>query len=146
MARSPALTAPPTPPDQRSLSDPGLRGVAARCFAILVATAACGIAIDVNWHSPARTVLALAFLLFVPGLAFAELLRIRDHVQRLAIATAASLAFETLLAVTLVYAHDFSIHLTLTVLYGVTVGAVGVAVIRAMRTHVGSGYRPRPGA
>ena len=116
----------------------------ARSLALLAATAACAVAVDVDWHSPVRTVLALGFLLFVPGLALAELLQIRDHVQRLTIATAASLAFETLLAVTLVYTRDFSIHLMLSVLYGVTAGAVAVAFIRAIRTHVKSRYGLRP--
>jgi uncharacterized membrane protein len=146
MVRSPALSAPPAPPDQPPLPAPSLGGVAARSVALLVATAACAVAVDVDWHSPVRTVLALSFLLFVPGLAFAELLEIRDQVYRLTIATAASLAFETLLAVTLVYVRDFSIHLMLMVLYGVTAGVVAVAVIRAIGAHVRSRYRPDPDA
>jgi uncharacterized membrane protein len=145
MVRPPVLGAPLSPPDQSSHL-PGLGSVAARSLALLAATAVCAVAIAVDWHSPARTVIALGFLLFVPGLAFAELLEIRDHVQRIAIATAGSLAFETLLAVTLVYVRHFSIDLMLVVLYGVTAGVIAVALIRATRAHLRSRYRPQPDA
>ena len=142
MVRPPVLSRPLAPPEQSS-HPPNLGGVAARSLALLAATAACAIAIDVDWHSPVRTVVALGFLLFVPGLALAELLEIRDHVQRITIATAGSLAFETLLAVTLVYVHDFSIHLMLGVLYGVTAGVVAVAFIRSARADLRSRHGPQ---
>ena len=47
----------------------------------------------------------LGFLLIAPGLALTEMLAIREPIQRLALATAGSLALETVVAVTLLYAR-----------------------------------------
>jgi hypothetical protein len=107
-------------------------------MAILLVTAASTLAVALDWRSPLRTVLALGFLLFVPGLALAELLVIREPVQRLAIATGASLGVETVLAATLIYARAFSLGLTLSLLAGLTVGALAVAVVRARHLYVSS--------
>jgi hypothetical protein len=70
--------------------DAGSRRVIAWSIATLLITVASVLAVVVDWRSPVRTVLALAFLLFAPGLALAELLAIREPVQRLALVAGAS--------------------------------------------------------
>ncbi len=79
-----------------------LPALALMTFAALVVVAA-------DWHSPIRTAITLAFLLFVPGTALAELLDVGDALQRIAIAPAASLAIETLVATALLWAGIFSV-------------------------------------
>jgi len=114
------------PRDERP---PGLdqRDVA-RLVAIAVFAIATLLAVAADWDSPVRTALTIAFLLFGPGLALAELLEIEDPVQRLALATAASLAVETLVAVVLLYAERFS---ALGVC-GIVVGMTGAALVGAV--------------
>jgi hypothetical protein len=97
-------------------------------------------------NSPIRAVLSLSFLLFGPGLALAELLKIRDLAQRVAIATAASLSSGTLVAVALVYAHAFTLSLAIGILAALTVSAVVVAVLQARRSRFGPGDRGGPRA
>jgi uncharacterized membrane protein len=129
----------PEPPNE-------LRPATLRAAAILLMTAGCVIFVATGWASPVRVVFSLLFLLFGPGLALAELLEIRDLARRFAIATPASLALETLLAVTLVYAGAFSIRLAITILAAFTVGIGGVALLRARRSHVASGDQHRSAA
>ena len=74
----------------------GWASLAAVAIVAILAT----IAVALDWDSPLRVVLVLLFLVFGPGLAIAELLRIRDPVAQIALATAASLAIETIVAVT----------------------------------------------
>lgn len=76
--------------------------------ALAVATLLVAAVVAAGWDSPIRTALALGFLLFVPGLALTTLLRIRDPLHQLAIATGASLAIETLVATALLCAGAFS--------------------------------------
>lgn len=102
---------------------------ALRLLAIAIAAIAAMVAIAVDWESPLRVALTLAVFLFVPGLALAELLEIRDPVQRLAIATGASLAIETLVAVALLYAGLFSAEAASAVVVGLTCVALLAAVL-----------------
>lgn len=101
-----------------------------RLIGMTVAALAVLIAVLTDWSSPVRAALTLAFLLFVPGLALTELLEIRDPVQRLALATAASLAVETLVAVALLYAGLFSAEAVIAVVVGITCFAVLGALLR----------------
>jgi uncharacterized membrane protein len=87
-----------------------------------------------GWHSPVRVVLTLAFLLFCPGLALGELLAIREPLQRLALATGASVALETLVGVALLYAGAYSAELAFALVLGLSAAILAAAVIRAVRT------------
>jgi uncharacterized membrane protein len=110
-----------------------LRPLAWRGALIVLLTASCTATILAGWSSPIRVVLALSFFLFGPGLALAELLESRDLAQRLAIAPAASLGVETLVAILLLYMGAFSIGVAVAVLDGLTIAFLGVAALRALR-------------
>jgi uncharacterized membrane protein len=120
------------PRDGRS-SDPEVRRVLLHSGAILLVGGAAAAVFAGGWHSPVRVVLALAFLLFGPGLALAELLDIREPVQRLALATAASLALETLVGVALVYAGAYSGELAFAIVLAISAAILAVAVVRTVR-------------
>lgn len=96
----------------------------------VVAATGCVIAFAADVGGPLRTVLALGFLLFVPGLVLAELLPVRGPAQRFAIATGASIGMETLIGVTLIYADIYSTGLALGIVVGVTLVALVAAVVR----------------
>jgi uncharacterized membrane protein len=102
--------------------------------AILSIGGAVAVALAIGWHSPVRVVLALGFLLFGPGLALGELLQVRDPVQRLALATGASLALETLVALALIYAGAYSAELAFAIVLGISAVALAAAVARAVHT------------
>lgn len=113
--------------------DEGPRSVrpadALRLLAIAMAAMAAMAAIAADWDSPLRVALTLALFFFVPGLALAELLEIGDPLQRLAIATSASLAIETLVAVALLYAGLFSAEAASAVIVGLTCAALLAAAL-----------------
>jgi O-antigen/teichoic acid export membrane protein len=102
-----------------------------RAAIIVALTAGCVTAVATGWDSPVRVVLAVGFLLFCPGLAIAELLEIRDLAQRIAIATATSLALDTLLSLLLIYVGAFSVSLAVAILAAVTLAALSAALLRA---------------
>ncbi len=91
------------------------------------------VAFAAGWESPLRTVLVLIFLLFVPGLALVELLKVRDPLSQLALATGASLALETVAGVTLLYAGAFSAERTMAIVVALTLAALLVAMVRESR-------------
>lgn len=70
--------------------------------------AACVLASWAGWHSPVRVVLALAFLTFGPGAVVGDLLDVRDPFLRLTVAWSASLALDTIVALSLVYLGWFT--------------------------------------
>ncbi len=107
--------------------------ISLRILAILAVTIAATLAYAEDWSSPVRVVLVLAFLLFAPGLALAELLEMGDPIQRLALATAASLSMETIVAVVVLYAGLFSERLVFTIVIALTIAACVFAVVRAAR-------------
>jgi uncharacterized membrane protein len=78
-------------------------------------------------------VLVLAFLLFVPGLAVAQMLDVREPLRQLALATGASLAVETLVGLALLYAGAFTTERTMLVVLALTLIALLVSVVRAGR-------------
>ena len=88
--------------------------------ALALATLVVVSVVAADWESPIRTALALSFLLFVPGLALTMLLRIRDPLHQLAIATGASLAIETLVATALLSAGAFSAAAAVVGVCGIT--------------------------
>jgi hypothetical protein len=85
-----------------------------------------------DWQSPARTAVEVVFLFFGPGLALTELLPVGDVALRLAIATGASLAADTLVAVALLYAVGLSAEPALAVLVGLTLATVTAANLRPL--------------
>jgi uncharacterized membrane protein len=89
-----------------------------------------------DWQSPLRVVVGLGFMLFVPGLAIAEMLGISDPLHRLAIATSASLAVETLVGLALLYAGLFTVERAFVIIYALSLLAVCVALLRAYRARV----------
>lgn len=111
----------------------GLPSVALRAGVMLLVTGGCFASIAIGRSSPVRVVLTMSFLLFVPGLALAEALEIRDLAQRVAIGTIASLGVEALVAVALVYAHAFSTELAIAILAALTLAALAWALVRARR-------------
>lgn len=104
----------------------------ARTAIIVALTAGCITAVATGWHSPIRVVLAVGFLLFCPGLALAEVLEVRDLALRVAIATGASIALDTLLSLLLIYTGAFSISLALAIIAALTLAAVAAALIRTV--------------
>jgi GT2 family glycosyltransferase len=122
----------------------GSRRVVAWSIATLLITVASVLAVVADWRSPVRTVLALVFLLFAPGLALTEMLAIREPAQRLALVAGASLGLDTVVALTLVYAHAFSINLALILLAGLTLAALAVARLRGRKLPMKSRDRRSP--
>lgn len=106
------------------------RSDVARLIAIAVFAITTLVAVAADWDSPIRVALTIAFLLFGPGLALVELLAIRDPVQRLALATAASLALETLVAAVLFYMQRFSAVTACAVIVALTCAALLAAAWR----------------
>lgn len=104
-----------------------------RLVALTLAAQAAALAFATDWDSPIRIVLVLGFLLFVPGLAIAELLGIREPLRQLAIAAGASLAVETLVGIGLLYAGLFSARSAFAIVVVLTVAAVAGAALRARR-------------
>lgn len=131
----------------RREAPPSLRGAdALRLLAIGLAAILAMIAIAADWDSPVRVALALALVLLVPGLALGELLEVRDPVQRLALATGASLAIATLVATAMFYAGVYSVQAVSAVLVGLTCAALVAAVLRrGRRRSLGRGPSPSRG-
>ena len=105
-------------------------------------TAACLVAYALDWRSPVRTIIAVAFVLLAPGLAAGENLPGRDLAWRLAIAPPAGLAAATLIATALLYAGLYTPGATLVLLALLTVALLGTAASRRRRTDRGEPRRP----
>jgi uncharacterized membrane protein len=129
---------PESPPREGLSADREVRRVLLHSSAILLVGGAAGVVFAIGWHSPVRVVLALAFLLFGPGLALGELLDVREPVQRLALATGASIALETLVGVGLLYAGAYSAELAFVIVLVLSAAALAAAIVRTVRTS-GSG-------
>lgn len=111
---------------------PPRAAAALRMLALALAAIATMAAVAADWHSPLRTALTVAFALFVPGLALAELLEIDDAMQRLAIAIGASIALETLVAIALLYTGLFSANAVSAVIFGLTCVTLAAAALRSL--------------
>ena len=104
-----------------------------RSGALLLVAAGAMAAFTAEWRSPLRTALALAFLLFVPGLAVTEVLDVRAPIQRLALAPATSLGLEAVVCLVLLYAGAFSVELALSVIAALSGALLLAAMARAAR-------------
>jgi uncharacterized membrane protein len=105
-------------------------------------TGACLVVYALDWRSPIRTIIAVAFVLLAPGLAAGEHLPGRDLAWRLAIAPAAGLAAATLIATGLLYAGLYTPGATLVLLALLTLALLGTAASRRRRTGPGEPSRP----
>jgi uncharacterized membrane protein len=114
---------------------PDRRNATVRLVGLVLVTLAATLAFATDWQSPLRAALVLSFLLLGPGLVLAELLEIRELLQQLAIAAGASLAIETLVALALVYAGEFSTGRAFATIVALTLAAAVVAILRARRPH-----------
>ena len=120
--------------DRRSTIADSKRAAALRVVAVAVVTLAATLAFAADWQSPVRVVLVISFLLLAPGLAVAESLEIRGPSQQLMIAAGASLAIDTLVATSLLYADLFSGEMALAVVVVFTLAALLVAGLRIRRS------------
>lgn len=98
---------------------------------IIVSTAAVGFVTVAEVEAPARPVIALWFLLICPGMAFVRLLRIQDGFAEWTLAIALSLAFDTVVAGTQLYAGVWSPEGGLLALIGLSLGGVGLQILAA---------------
>ena len=87
-----------------------------------------GLMIAAGWDSPVRAGFVFVFMLFGPGLACCELLRVRDPVQQLAIAVGISFGVDTVVATTLLYAGVLSGELAFAIILGITAAALAASV------------------
>jgi hypothetical protein len=99
--------------------------------AILGTGVAAGVLIALDWTSPLRVVLALAFLLFGPGLALAELLDLRDLAQVLVVAIGVSLGLDTVVSLSLLYAGAYSVGAAFGIVLAVSAAMLAIALRRA---------------
>jgi hypothetical protein len=107
-----------------------LFSVRSRCLMLLGFTAVAAGTYSTDWHSPVRVGITTLFLLFLPGLALAELAPLTQPVERLVVGIGASLAIETLLAVAFLYGGFFTPGRVFVVLLVATALFTGVAAIR----------------
>jgi uncharacterized membrane protein len=99
---------------------------------VIVASAlVIGLLVFGNVVSPVRPVISLWFLLFCPGMAFVQLLHIKDPIGELALAVALSLAIASILATAMVYARLWSPRWGLGILIGISVFGAVLQVIDA---------------
>jgi uncharacterized membrane protein len=105
-------------------------------------TGVCLVVYALDWRSPVRTIIAVAFVLLAPGLAAGENLPGRDLAWRLAIAPAAGLAAATLIATGLLYAGIYTPGATLVLLALLTAVLLGIAALRRRPTDRGERRRP----
>lgn len=124
---------PESPPSEGVFADDEVRRVLLHSGAIFLVGGSAAAVFALGWDSPVRVVLALGFLLFCPGLALGELLAVREPVQRLALATGASLAVETLVGVALLYAGAYSAALAFAIVLALCAGILAAAVVRTVR-------------
>jgi hypothetical protein len=102
-------------------------------FVALCALAVC-LAVFLNAPTALRSVMTLAFVVFIPGLAIVRFLRLTDPSLRLSLAVATSLALDLIVSITMIYAGTWAPR---TALIGIAAVAVGVAAIEAVAASVG---------
>jgi hypothetical protein len=93
---------------------------------VLALTLSFGIVMFAGLESPLRPLLALAFLSLCPGMAFIRLLRLDDPIAEVTLAVALSVALDTLVAGSMVYAGTWSAEVILGVL--ITLSLIGLAL------------------
>lgn len=128
----------------RAPREPGPPALGHADVARLVAIAAFALItlllVSADVDSPVRVALTIAFLLFGPGLALAELLAVADPLRRLTLAIGASIAAGTLVATLLLYLGLFSAEGACGILVGLTCLALLGAAWR--RGHEPAGLAP----
>jgi hypothetical protein len=102
-----------------------------RYVLLLGSTATAAAFYAAGWQSPVRVAVTVVFLLFLPGLALAELAPLADAAERLAVGVGASLALESLVAVVFLYAGFFTPGRVFAVSLVATAGFTAVAAFRA---------------
>ncbi|MEA2221551.1 MAG: hypothetical protein QOJ35_4177 [Solirubrobacteraceae bacterium] len=122
--------------DARAAGPPPRRGAAAiagrpRIVAVAVLASAASATVAAGWDSPVRAALVLAFLVFGPGLAIAELLHVDDLAEQIALIAGASLAIDTLVSVGLLYLGVYTYQLAFAIVVAITATALGAGVVRA---------------
>jgi uncharacterized membrane protein len=110
---------------------PWVRG---RCLTLILATLVSAACYWADWQSPVRVAITVAFLLFLPGLALAELARVADGLERLVVGIGASLALETLVAVAFLYGGAFTPGRVFAAVAASTGAIAAVAAFRDPRT------------
>jgi hypothetical protein len=101
---------------------------------IIVSTMGVGLATFEDVHSPIRPVIALWYLLVCPGMAVVRLVPIRGELAVLTLAIALSLALDTIVAGTLLYARIWS-----------PLGSLGVLMYISLAGSVAQLIVARPG-
>ena len=92
--------------------------------AVTVTGTVAAMTIAAGLDSPLRALFVLVFLFFGPGIALTGLLQMRDPVQRLALAAAASLAVDVIVAVTLLYLGIYTYELGFAIVAAITAVAL----------------------
>jgi hypothetical protein len=105
-----------------------MRWARGRSVAVLLATVFSAACYWADWRSPVRIAATAVFLLFVPGLAIAELARVPDALLRLVVGLGASLALETLLSVAFLYTGAFTPSRVFAAVLLMTVAAAAVTL------------------
>jgi hypothetical protein len=116
---------------ERPASYPHVFSVPGRHLVLIGITFAAAAAYSTNWHSPVRVAVTVVFLLFLPGLALAEIAPLADSVERLVVGIGASVALETLVAVAFLYGGFFTPGRVFAVFVVATAGLTAVAAFRA---------------
>ena len=98
---------------------------------VTVTGAVAAITIVADLDSPLRALFVLTFLFFGPGLALTGLLQMPDLAQRFALAAAASLAVDVIVAVTLLYLAIYTYELGFAIVAAITAVALVAGLRRA---------------
>jgi hypothetical protein len=98
--------------------------------AVTVTGTVAAITIAADLDSPLRALFVLAFLGFGPGAAITGLLQMRDPVAQLALAAAASLAIDVLVAVSLLYLAIYTYQLGFAIVAAITAVALAIGWLR----------------
>ena len=101
------------------------------------------VCVAAHWHSPVRVTLAIATLLLVPGEGVALALAIRDPLIELMTAIAASLALGSIVSLTLLYVHAWSLGLCVGILCGIAAAGIVIGLIHARNPGGGLTGPPR---
>ena len=94
-----------------------------------------------HWHSPVRVTLAILTLMVVPGEGVALALGIDEPVLECAVAVGGSVALGSIVSVTLLYVHAWSLGLATGILVGI---AIAGFIIGLLNTGSNSGRNAGP--
>ena len=103
---------------------------------IAISAAAVEFAVNGDVTTPLRPLITLWFLIICPGMAFIQLLQIRDHLYEVVLAVALSLVMALGVAATILYAGFWSPELILLILVGLSLVGVLCQLIRWLSARV----------